>query len=45
MPLTYKIVVVGATSLLIGGAIGLMALNGGAVLLDLATSAAAFICL
>lgn len=44
-PPGVRIAVAAALALLVGGAVVLMLLNGPAILLDLAVSAAAFVCM
>jgi hypothetical protein len=45
MPLPLKAVIAGALTLLVGGALFLVVQRGPAIILDMATNAAAFICL
>lgn len=44
-PIQVSVVVMAAVVALIAGAVGLMVVSGPAILLDLAASAAAFVCL
>ncbi len=45
MPLNLKIAVATVITAIVGGAIYLIAMRGPAIILDMATSAVAFICL
>ena len=45
MPLNFKIAVAAVITAIVGGAIYLIAMRGPAIILDMATSAVAFICL
>lgn len=44
-PLGARIAIWGTLALIVGGAVALAVINGPAILLDLAASAAAFVCL